>query len=62
MRVKDFLEKFNGSNHIKIFDKSTFSTRRYNNVKKAINDYDRFMVEHWTIEDNVLIISIKTQF
>lgn len=29
MKVKDLLQNFNGTNHIKIFDKSNFKTHRY---------------------------------
>ena len=62
MEVKDFLANFNGMNHIKIFDTFNFETRRYNNVRNAISDYGHFTVRHWTVEDNVLVITIQTQF
>lgn len=61
MKVKDFLENFEGMNHIKIFDRFSGQTKRYNDVKNAINDYGYFTVRSWTI-DNVLIITIQTQF
>ena len=62
MKVKDFLENFNGMNHIKIFDRYSFATHRYNSVGNAINDYGYFTVKSWTIEENVLVITIQTQF
>lgn len=62
MKIKDFLENFNGANHIKIFDKFSFQTQRYNSAKNAINDYGYFTISHWTIEENVLIITVQTQF
>ena len=62
MKIKDFLENFNGTNHIKIFDKFSFQTQRYNSAKNVINDYGYFTISHWTIEENVLIITIQTQF
>ena len=62
MRVKDFLQNFRGTNHIKIYNKFSFYTRRYNNVKNAINDCGDFTVQSWTIEENVLVITIQTQF
>ena len=62
MQVKDLLKNFNGTNHIKIFDKSNFQTYRYNSVENAINDYGYFTVRGWTIEGNVLVITISTQF
>lgn len=58
MKVKDFLEKYNGVNHIKIYDRFNFQTRRYNDVRNAISDYGYFIVRSWTIEENVLIIRI----
>jgi hypothetical protein len=62
MKVKDFLENFNGTNHIKIYDRFSFQTHRYNNVRNAISDYGYFTVRGWTIAENVLIITIQTQF
>lgn len=62
MKVKDFLENFNGVNHIKIYDRFSFQTRRYNNTRNAISDYGYFTVRSWTIEENVLVITIQTQF
>lgn len=58
MKIKDFLENFNGVNHIKIYDRFNFQTRRYNEVRNAISDYGYFIVRSWTIEENVLIIRI----
>ena len=62
MKVKDFLKDFNGTNHIKIFDRFNLQTRRYNDVKNAISDYGYFIVRSWTIEENILVITIQTQF
>lgn len=62
MKVKDFLKDFNGTNHIKIFDRFNFQTRRYNDVRNTISDYGYFVVRSWTIEENVLVITIQTQF
>lgn len=62
MKLKDFLENFEGMNHIKIFDRFSWQTKRYNDVRNAINDYGYFPVVNWTIEANVLIITIQSQF
>lgn len=62
MNVKEFLEKFNGMNHIKIYDMYGFQTHRYNDVRNAINDYGYYDVKGWRIENNVLVITIQTQF
>ena len=62
MKVKDFLKDFQGTNHIKIYDKSDFSTHRYNDANRAIKDYGYFSVRNWNIEENVLVITIQTQF
>ena len=62
MKIKDFLENFNGTNHIKIYDRHSFKTHRYNNSRNAINDYGYCSVRSWTIENNVLVITIQTQF
>lgn len=62
MKVKDFLENFKGKNSIIIFDRDKSATRRYNNVGNVINDYGHFAAISWTIEENVLVITIQTQF
>ena len=62
MNVKDFLENFIGMIHIKIYDRFSFQTRRYNDVRNAISDYGYFTVKSWTIKENVLVITIQTQF
>lgn len=45
MKIKDFLENFNGDNHIKIYDSYDFSTHRYNHVQEAISSYGYFTVK-----------------
>ena len=62
MKIKDFLENFQGTNHIKIYDKHDFSTHRYNDVNMAIKEYGYFSVRSWDIEENVLVITIQSQF
>lgn len=60
MKVKDFLMIFGGINHIKVFDRHNFKTKRYNNIENAINDYGCNSVESWTIVNDVLEIIIHT--
>jgi|Go1ome_3_1110792.scaffolds.fasta_scaffold00032_103 hypothetical protein len=62
MKIKDFLENFNGDNHIKIYDSYDFSTHRYNHVQEAISSYGYFTVKSWDIVDGVLKITIRSQF
>lgn len=67
MKVKEFLENFNGDNHINIFDKHNFTTHRYNNVNNAIKDYGYYTVSSWHIENSIgsgstLKIIIQSQF
>lgn len=62
MKIKDFLEKFQGTNHIKIYDKHDFSIHRYNDVNMAIKKYGYYSVRSWDIEGNVLVITIQSQF
>lgn len=62
MKIKDFLENFNSTNHIKICDRSDFSTHRFNNPKEAIEKFGYFTVKSWEIAENVLIITIQSQF
>ena len=62
MKIKDFLENFNGANHIEIYDKHDFSTHRFNDVHNAIQTYGYFSVRYWAIDNNKLKITIQSQF
>ena len=62
MKVKEFLENFTGDNHIKIYDIYSFDTHRYNNANEAIRQFGYYTVREWKIIDNVLKITIRTQF
>lgn len=62
MKVKEFLENFTGDNHIKIYDMHSFDTHRYNNANEAIRQFGYYTVREWKIIDNVLKITIRTQF
>lgn len=62
MKVKEFLENFTGDNHIKIYDMHNFDTHRFNNANEAIRQFGYYTVREWKIIDNVLKITIRTQF
>ena len=62
MKVKELLENFIGDNHIKIYDMHSFDTCRFNNVNEAIRQFGYYTVREWKINDNVLKITIRTQF
>ena len=62
MKVKEFLENFTGDNHIKIYEMHSFDTHRYNNANEAIRQFGYYTVREWKIIDNVLKITIRTQF
>lgn len=57
MKVKELLENFTGDNHIKIYDMHSF-----NNANEAIRQFGYYTVREWKIIDNVLKITIRTQF
>lgn len=60
MKIKDFLENFNGDNLIRIYDGYDFST--YNYIQEAISSYGYSTVKNWNIADNILKITIQSQF
>lgn len=60
MEIKDFLENFNGDNLIRIYDSYDFST--YNYIQEAISSYGYSTVKSWNIVDNILKITIQSQF
>lgn len=62
MKIKEFLENFNGNNHIIIYDSHDFSTHRYNHAQEVISAYRYFTVKSWNIVDGVLKITIRSQF
>lgn len=67
MKIKDFLENFNGDNHIKIYDSYDFSTHRYNHVQEAISSYGYFTVKSWDMDKPnkikaKLIVEVEAEF
>lgn len=60
MKIKDFLENFNGDNLIRIYDGYDFIT--YNYIQEAISSYGYSTVKSWNIVDNILKITIQSQF
>lgn len=60
MKIKDFLENFNGDNLIRIYDGHDFST--YNYIQEAMSSYGYYTVKSWNIVDNILKITIQSQF
>lgn len=56
------MENFTGDNHIKIYDVHSFDTHRFNNANEAIRQFGYYTVRQWKINDNVLKITIRTQF
>lgn len=62
MNIRDFLENFTGDNHIKIYDQHDFDTHRFNDKQSAIKSFGHFTVREWKIVDNVLKITIRSQF
>lgn len=62
MKIRDLLSCFQETNHIKIHDRHDSSTHCYNHVSDVISDYGCFTVQSWTVEDNTLEITIRSQF
>mgnify|MGYP000385082215 CR=1 FL=1 len=62
MKVKELLYNFKGDNHIKIYDMHSFDTHRFNNANEAIRQFGYYTVREWKIIDNVLKVTIRTQF
>ncbi len=62
MKVKELLENFKGDNHIKIYDMHSFDTHRFNNANEAIRQFGYYTVREWNVVDNVLKVTIRTQF
>lgn len=60
MKIKDFLENFNGDNLIRLYDGYDFRT--YNYIQEAISSYGYSTVKSWNIVDNILKITIQSQF
>ena len=62
MKVKELLENFKGDNHIKIYDMHSFDTHRFNNANEAIRQFGYYTVREWDVVDNILKVTIRTQF
>ena len=62
MKIKDFLMNFDGNNYIEIYDLSNFNTHKFNLVYNAITDYGHYKIKKWFIDENILKITIQSQF
>ena len=63
MKIKDFLENYQGDAHIEIYDTFSWNTKRYNDKNMAISDFGYFSVRSWEILPtmNKLKITIRSQ-
>lgn len=62
MVLKDLLESFQGSNHIRLHvmkDAFNYSTHRYNDACKAIRDFGDCIVKNWGISGNSLCVTLE---
>lgn len=65
MKIKNFLQNFVGQSigtRIEVYDKHSFKTYQFNHVQEVINCLGYYSVKEWTICDNILKITIQTQF
>lgn len=63
MKIKDFLENYQGNAHIEIYDMFSWNTQRYKDKNMAIEDFGYFSVRSWEILPtmNKLKITIRGQ-
>ena len=59
---QNLIDNFKGDNHIKIYDMHSFDTHRFNNANEAIRQFGYYTVREWNVVDNVLKVTIRTQF
>lgn len=62
MKIRELLKNFNGNNKVIVYDSHDYSTHKYSNFEQAILNYGHFTVKHWSVENDVITISIQSQF
>lgn len=62
MKVRELLKDFNGNNKVNIYDRHDWTTHEYRNYEQAILNYGHFTVRNWRVENDVITISIQSQF
>lgn len=65
MKIKDFLQNFiEQSFHtcIEVYDKHNFETYKFYHASEVIDRFGYYTVKEWTICNNILKITIQTQF
>jgi len=62
MKIKDFLENYDGICNIAIKDRFDYSEHNYRHKEEAIRNYGYFSIKNWTIDNNNIIIYIQSQF
>lgn len=62
MKVRELLKDFSGNNKVIIYDSHNYSTHDCRNFEQAILNYGHYTVRTWSIENDVITISIRSQF
>lgn len=65
MKIKDFLQNFVGQStgtRIEVYDKHSFKTYQFHHVQEVIDRLGYYSIKEWTICNNILKITIQTQF
>lgn len=62
MKIRELLKNFFGDNEVQVKDDHDYSIHKFKNYEQAILNYGHFTVKNWHIENDVLYISIQSQF
>lgn len=62
MKIIELLKNFFGNNEVQIKDDFNYDIHSFKNYEQAILYFGHYTVKNWHIENNVLYISIQSQF
>lgn len=62
MKIRELLKNFFGDNEVQIKDSHDYSIRKFKNYEQAILHCGQHTVKNWYVENDVLYISIQSQF
>ncbi|RHP46418.1 hypothetical protein [Clostridium sp. AF32-12BH] len=62
MKVKEFLRVYSGDNQVRIYDAFDFKSHQFTHVSEAIKEFGYYTVKEWNVIDDILLITISSQF
>lgn len=62
MKVNEFFKNFDGYNRVIIHDNFNNKNFEYRNYRQAVIDHGYYTIKSWSVDNDVIILNIQSQF